>query len=108
MLKGDLSCEEMRKIGVWDGEAKVTHDRVSHHPGTGKLVGEPSVRTGERAGGGDQWRLAVGKGAGPVSKSDACHVRKERKVVVKVTQEASDSSAIVQACDRREAKPMKM
>ena len=47
MLEGNLSCEEMREIRIWDGKVEVTHDGVGHHPGTGKLMRESCIGTCE-------------------------------------------------------------
>lgn len=47
MLKGNMSCKEIRKVSIWDGEVKVVHDGVGEHPCMRKLMGKACVGTSE-------------------------------------------------------------
>jgi hypothetical protein len=81
VLEGDLSCdcEKVGKVSVKDGNVKLSEDGMSDNPNMEEFMLEPHVGPSKSRGGGNNRRIAMGDGAGPVSESNACHCGEERR-----------------------------
>ena len=79
VLEGDLSCEKVGKVRVKNGNVKLSEDGMSDNPSMGEFMLEPHVGPSKSREGGNNRRIAMGDGAGPVSESNACHCGEERR-----------------------------
>ena len=39
VLRGELTCKDIRKVSVWNGNMKITQNRTSDNPSTGECNG---------------------------------------------------------------------
>ena len=108
VLKGDMACEEMRKVSVEDGDAKLCEDGMRDNPGAREFTLEACVGAGKGRRRSNKGRLTMGNRTRPIRKSDLRHCRKEGELVVEVAQKPSNSSDVVQAGDGRKVEAVKV